>query len=105
MQHLDIQQVPSVTIFRKKRYFSGDTLFYESYGRTDLATGSSSDIADSLLNKLFVLPEDTMVYPGHGDQLPLAMKRSTILFRITDKYERGTIDRKQEENDRIINTG
>ena len=35
---------------------SGDTLFYESYGRTDLATGSSSDIADSLLNKLFVLP-------------------------------------------------
>jgi len=33
------------------------------------------------------------------------MKRSTILFRITDKYERGTIDRKQEENDRIINTG
>ena len=30
---------------------SGDTLFYESYGRTDLATGSSSDIADSLLNK------------------------------------------------------
>ena len=46
---------------------SGDTLFYESYGRTDLATGSSSDITDSLLNKLFVLPEDTMVYPGHGD--------------------------------------
>ena len=40
---------------------SGDTLFYESYGRTDLATGSSSDITDSLLNKLFVLPEDTMV--------------------------------------------
>ena len=40
-----------------------------------------------------------------GIQLPLAMKRSTILFRITDKYERGTIDRKQEENDRIINTG
>ena len=36
-----------------------------------------------------------------GIQLPLAMKRSTILFRITDKYERGTIDRKQEENDRI----
>ena len=35
---------------------SGDTLFYESYGRTDLATGSSSDITDSLLNKLFVLP-------------------------------------------------
>ena len=84
---------------------SGDTLFYESYGRTDLATGSSSDIADSLLNKLLCFRKILWSIRDMGIQLPLAMKRSTILFRITDKYERGTIDRKQEENDRIINTG
>lgn len=47
--------------------FSGDTLFEESLGRTDLPTGSSSAIVDSILEKLFTLPDDTMVYPGHGD--------------------------------------
>jgi glyoxylase-like metal-dependent hydrolase (beta-lactamase superfamily II) len=47
--------------------FAGDTLFQNSYGRTDLPTGSSRQIIDSVLNKLFALPEDTMVYPGHGD--------------------------------------
>lgn len=46
---------------------SGDTLFCESYGRTDLPTGSSVQIADSIRNKLFLLPDDTMVYPGHGE--------------------------------------
>ena len=46
---------------------AGDTLFQNSYGRTDLATGSSSQLTDSIINKLFALPEDTMVYPGHGD--------------------------------------
>lgn len=46
---------------------SGDTLFAESLGRTDLPTGSVSDIIQSIIKKLFVLPDDTMVYPGHGD--------------------------------------
>lgn len=47
--------------------FSGDTLFYESYGRTDLPTGSISQIVRSINDKLFILPEDIMVYPGHGE--------------------------------------
>ena len=46
---------------------AGDTLFQESFGRTDLPTGSGSQIMHSIVDKLFVLPEDTMVYPGHGD--------------------------------------
>ena len=46
--------------------FSGDTLFQESVGRTDLPTARPGEIIDSVVNKLFVLPDDTKVYPGHG---------------------------------------
>ena len=47
--------------------FAGDTLFLESVGRTDLPTGDSMLIIHSVLKKLFTLPDQTMVYPGHGD--------------------------------------
>ena len=46
---------------------SGDTLFYESTGRTDFPTGSAREIVASIKEKLFVLPEETQVYSGHGD--------------------------------------
>ncbi len=46
---------------------SGDTLFQESVGRTDFPTGSMSTLVRSIREKLFVLPGETKVYPGHGD--------------------------------------
>ena len=46
--------------------FSGDTLFRGTWGRTDLPTGSIEDIMDSIVNKLMILPDDTICYPGHG---------------------------------------
>lgn len=46
---------------------SGDTLFQESVGRTDLPTGSMGTLVRSIREKLLVLPESTQVYPGHGD--------------------------------------
>ncbi len=49
-----------------KLLFSGDTLFRGTYGRYDLPTGSKRDIMDSIENKLLKLPEDTLIYPGHG---------------------------------------
>ena len=45
--------------------FSGDTLFYNSIGRTDFVTSSMSDMLASIREKLFELPDDTIVYPGH----------------------------------------
>ena len=46
--------------------FSGDTLFRGTWGRTDVPTGSLEDIMDSITKKLMVLPNETIVYPGHG---------------------------------------
>lgn len=46
--------------------FSGDTLFKGTWGRTDLPTSSFPDIIESITQKLTILPDDTIVYPGHG---------------------------------------
>ncbi|MBR1770779.1 MAG: MBL fold metallo-hydrolase [Lachnospiraceae bacterium] len=45
----------------------GDTIFEESVGRTDLPTGSMSELIRSIKDKLFILPDETKLYPGHGD--------------------------------------
>ena len=49
-----------------KVLFSGDTLFFESCGRTDFETGNAGQMKESL-RKLMELPEDVKVYPGHGE--------------------------------------
>ena len=53
--------------------FSGDTLFCQSIGRTDFPGGSYAEITDSIRNKLFKLPDETNVFPGH-------MGTTTICF-------------------------
>ena len=55
--------------------FTGDTLFELSYGRTDFPTGSFKELKYSVLNKLFVLPGDYRLLPGHGAPTPLAFER------------------------------
>ena len=45
--------------------FSGDTLFQNSVGRTDFVNSSTSDLVHSVREKLFLLPDDTIAYPGH----------------------------------------
>lgn len=54
---------------------SGDTLFCESIGRTDLPTGSMRAIKESLHRLLNELPEDVSVYPGHGEATTIAHEK------------------------------
>lgn len=48
--------------------FSGDTLFYRSIGNTEFPGGSMGTLARSIREKLYTLPEETVVYAGHGEE-------------------------------------
>ncbi|MGY4651804.1 hydroxyacylglutathione hydrolase [Mycobacterium sp. URHB0021] len=60
--------------------FSGDTLFRRSVGRTDLPGGSGRDLLGSIVTKLLVLDDDTVVLPGHGEKTTIGFERRTNPF-------------------------
>ena len=59
----------------QKVLISGDTLFCQSYGRTDFPTSSMGDMRRSIARLLTELPEDTAVYPGHEMTTTIAMEK------------------------------
>ena len=56
--------------------FVGDTLFADSIGRTDFPGGNMSQLLNSVREKLFTLPEETQVYPGHGPATTVAAEKA-----------------------------
>lgn len=56
-----------VCIYTDGILFSGDTLFEHSIGRTDFICGDFNELKSSIKEKLYKLPDNTVVYPGHGD--------------------------------------
>jgi glyoxylase-like metal-dependent hydrolase (beta-lactamase superfamily II) len=60
--------------------FAGDTLFAGSIGRTDLWGGSTEDILRSIHGKLLALPDQTLVYPGHGPTTTVGEERANNPF-------------------------
>ena len=62
--------------------FSGDTLFCGSVGRTDFPGGSMSEIVRSIKENVMVLPDDTKVYPGHGEGTSVGYERENNPFLV-----------------------
>ena len=71
---------------KEKCLFSGDTLFRGTWGRTDLPTSSREDIMDSIVNKLMILPDETIVYPGHGMMTKIGEEKPIYLELKPKKY-------------------
>jgi len=58
--------------------FSGDTLFFASVGRTDLVGGSVDQLKSSIIDRLFALPDETRVLPGHGPETAIGRERDRV---------------------------
>lgn len=55
--------------------FSGDVLFQGSIGRADLAGGNFDDLKENICSRLFVLPNETIIYPGHGAPTTIGIEK------------------------------
>ena len=82
---LDIIHTPGHTpggicIYTSNALFSGDTLFSHSIGRTDFTGGSFEDITRSIREKLYKLPDDTEVYPGHMGTTTIGIEKKNNPF-------------------------
>jgi glyoxylase-like metal-dependent hydrolase (beta-lactamase superfamily II) len=60
-----------------KAVFVGDALFHGNIGRTDLPGGSFQVLERAIREQLYTLPDDTVVYPGHGPDTTVGVERET----------------------------
>lgn len=72
----------SITFYSPENNFviSGDVLFYESIGRTDLPKGDFETLKHSIQKKLYTLPDDTIVYSGHGPSTTIGYEKENNMF-------------------------
>lgn len=59
---------------------TGDTIFNHSIGRTDFEGGSKEQIIDSILNKILIYPDDTVLYPGHNSPTKVGIEKKENMF-------------------------
>ncbi|PIQ88102.1 MAG: hypothetical protein COV73_00645 [Candidatus Omnitrophica bacterium CG11_big_fil_rev_8_21_14_0_20_43_6] len=62
--------------------FTGDTLFCQGVGRWDLPGGSQQQLEEAIRQRLFILPQATKVYPGHGSATTIGREKSNSTFRL-----------------------
>ena len=73
----------------KRTLFVGDTLFAGSIGRTDLPGGDHDTLLRSIRDVLFRFPDDTVVYPGHGERTTIGREKRTNPFLGSDRGQTG----------------
>ncbi len=80
--HLPGHSPGGVAFYNEKQgiLFSGDSLFNSSIGRTDLPMGDYDSLISAIKEKLFVLPDDTQVFPGHGGQTTIGKEKMSNPF-------------------------
>ena len=78
--HTPGHTVGSMCILCNDMLFSGDTLFECSVGRTDFPGGSFNDLRCSIQNKLYTLPKETKVFPGHGNNTTIEYEKNNNPF-------------------------
>ena len=69
-----------VGFYCEKTLFSGDSLFYNSIGRTDLPLGNYNDLIKSVKEKFLTLPDDTRVFPGHDIETTIGFEKENNSF-------------------------
>ncbi|UCE04809.1 MAG: MBL fold metallo-hydrolase, partial [bacterium] len=70
----------SVTYFVRDKLFVGDLIFAGSIGRTDLPKGNYQTLIHSVETKIFILPDETEIYPGHGPATTVGQEKATNPF-------------------------
>lgn len=80
--HLPGHSPGGIAFYHKEQgvLFAGDSLFYESIGRTDLPGGSYNDLISAIKEKLFVLPDNTKVLSGHGPSTTIGYEKANNPF-------------------------
>ena len=71
-----------ICILAEDKLFSGDTLFFDTIGRTDLPGGSYSNLVNAIKEKLLILPDETAVEPGHGEETTIGYEKETNQYLI-----------------------
>lgn len=69
-----------LTLYGHGVAFVGDVIFHSSIGRTDFPGGSAQQLIESIREKIYTLPEETVLYPGHGPTTTVAREKATNPF-------------------------